>query len=186
MVGESTIAPESGSERGLRFSPDSQPSTPNPQPSTKSARQTFLAYRVELRLPTVDLAGARAITGLHENEIKDLCDTRVLPAWNIAVDLESRREWRILGRAARDWADHRPITADDDFITRLLYGPAKPYILGISFYAAWNCDSGHGINLINAGILKTLPGTSFDRGRGNTPCITWASAIAFLKNRRIT
>lgn len=153
--------------------------------SPPKARQQFLAYRVELRLPTVDLAGARAITGLHENEIKERCECGELPAWNIAVDPASRREWRILGRAARDWADHRPATTDADFIQRLLYGPTKPYILGISFYAAWNCDSGHMINLVEDKTLELVKGTSYGQGRGCTPCITWASAIKFLKDRRI-
>jgi hypothetical protein len=149
-------------------------------------RQQFLSYRCEHHLPTDDLAGIRSLTGLHENEIKERCEAGDLPAWNIAVDLTGRREWRILGRAARDLKEGRTFRADEDFITRLLYGGPRPFITGVHFYAAWNCDSGHGINLINAGVLKTVPGTDFGQGRGCTPCITWQSALNFMKTRRIS
>ena len=161
--------------------------------------QSFLPIRCELRRPTADLACARAILDLHENEIKLLADQGVFPAWNIArftapkSDVGGfRTERRFLTRALRDFADHRPITRDEDLIVRLLYGKEKPFILGKYFCQAWNCDSGHMINLVQDGTLALLPSTinspnsrPYGRGRGCTPCITWKSAIAFLKDRRI-
>lgn len=149
--------------------------------------QKFLSIRCDLRLPTVDLAGARAITGLHENALKDLCDSGDLPAWNIARHRgDSRRELRILARACRDYAEDKlAITSDPDFIIRLIYGRERPFVLGRDFYRAWNCDSGHLINLVVDGTLQTVPGTTHGRGRGNTPCITWSSALNFLSARRV-
>lgn len=158
-----------------------------------SAVQKFLPIRAELRLPTVDLAGARAILGLHENEIKLLVDDLAIPAWDIATKdgRKVRRELRLLALAARDYADGRHHDYPDAEITRRIYGTGlagaveRPYILGTEFFAAWNCDSGHVINLLRDGSLKPLKSTDWSRGRNGTPCIDWSSAIAFLKTRRI-
>ena len=151
--------------------------------------QSFLAIRCELRRPTVDLACARAILDLHENEIKLLAEQGIFPAWNIArvhpATHGSRTERRFLTRALRDLADSKPVTRDEDFIQRLLYGREKPFILGKYFCMAWNCDSGHCINLVQDGTLAIVKGTDYGQGRGCTPCITWSSAMKFLKDRRI-
>jgi hypothetical protein len=148
--------------------------------------QTFLGIRCELKRPTADLACARALLDLHENEIKCLADEGVFPAWNIARSLtKSRTERRFLTRSLRDWAEGKPITRDEDLIVRLLYGKEKPFILGKYFCQAWNCDSGHMINLVEDQTLETVKGTTYGPGRGCTPCITWQSAMAFLKTRRI-
>lgn len=151
--------------------------------------QTFLGIRCELKLPTADLRGARAILDLHENEIKCLADAGVFPCWNIArvhpSRAGSRTERRFLTRALRDWAEGKPVTRDEDLIERLLYGKEKPFILGKHFARSWNCDSGTMINLIEDKTLEIVKGTSYGQGRGCTPCITWSSALNFLKNRRI-
>ena len=163
--------------------------------------QSFLPIRCELRRPTADLACARAILDLHENEIKQLADQGLFPAWNIARVVEPsprgegrvrgngssslRTERRFLTRALRDYADGRPVTRDEDLIVRLLYGKEKPYILGKYFCQTWNCDSGHMINLVEDKTLDLVKGTSYSQGRGCTPCITWSSALKFLKTRRI-
>jgi hypothetical protein len=156
------------------------------------AVQKFLPIRCELVLPTVDLAGARAILGLHENEIKDLVDTKTIPAWDISLDPAAknedghhRRELRLHARSCRNWAEGKPIEDDEDKLILHLYGGTRPFIPGTRFFRAWNCDSGHAINLIAAKVLKLIAGTDYGQGRGNTPCITWASAVDFLKTRRL-
>lgn len=146
--------------------------------------QKWLPIRCEMQLPTCDLVGARAILGKHENEIKELADADEFPCWNIARPGSGRAERRFLTRALRDYAEGRPVNRDEDWIIRLLYGREKPFILGKYFYAAWNCDEGTASNLIEDGVLKVVPGSTYGRGRGNTPCITWASAVQFLKDRR--
>ena len=95
--------------------------------------QTFLPIRCELRRPTADLACARSLLDLHENEIKALADAGVFPAWNIARAVSvsgTRTERRFLTRALRDRAEGKPITRDEDFIIRLLYGKDRPFVLG--------------------------------------------------------
>jgi hypothetical protein len=163
--------------------PDSGLKTQDSGLRTKAV-QKFLPIKVELRLPTVDLAGARALTGLHENTIKELVDSEDLIAWNIARSTGDRRELRILGLSARAWPS--PFAWDEDRVILALYGPVRPFILGTRFHRAWNCDSGHMINLVQDKILQTVKGTDYGPGRGLTPCITWASAINFLKTRRLS
>jgi hypothetical protein len=148
----------------------------------------FLGIRTVLRLPTSDLSGARAILDLHENKIKALADDGTLPAWNITRDprgASARTERRFLTRAVRDLAEGRPVTCDEDLIVTLLYGRQRPVILGKDFSRSWNCDSGHVCNLIEDGTLQLAQGTSYGRGRGCTSEITWASALAFMRDRRL-
>ena len=147
--------------------------------------QKFLPIRCDLLLPTVDLAGARSITGLHENELKAMAEAGEFPAWNIARSVLARRELRILARSARDFAESKARDTDDDLIIRLIHGPPKPLILGRNWYRAWNCDSGHMIHLVEDNVLQLVPGTTYSQGRGCTPCLTWKSAIQFLTDRRI-
>ena len=40
------------------------------------------------------------------------------------------------------------------------------------------------INLVEDKTLDLVPGTTYGQGRGCTPCITWASALQFLHDRR--
>lgn len=146
--------------------------------------QSFLAIRCELRLPTCDLASARAILDLPENEIKELAENYKFPWWDIARPASGRMERRFLTRALRDHAEEKPVNKDEDWIIRLIYGREKPFIHGRDFRRSWNCDRGTVIGLIADGVLQVVSGTKFGRGRGKTPAITWESAIKFLRDRR--
>lgn len=149
----------------------------------------LLGIQCELRRPTADLACARSILDLQENQIKELADQGLFPVWNIAIvhpaQKSNRMERRFLTRALRDYAQGRTITNDDDFIETLIYGGRRTTILGRDFCRSWNCDSGHTCNLIRSGALQLVKGTDYSRGRGHTAQITWASAIAFLNSRRM-
>ena len=163
-----------------------------------SAAQKFLPIKVELQLPTVDLAGARAITGRHENELKEMVLTGDLVwVWDISRafaastktdEARDKRELRFLVRELR-WLGTTATALANltlDSVATLLYGPQKPFVLGRHWHRAWNCDSGHMINLVVDRTLETVAKTTYGRGRGKTPCITWPSAVQFLKTRRLS
>ena len=145
--------------------------------------------RCELYCPTVNLACARAILDADEIEIKKLADQGLFPTWNIArvhpAPNDARIERRFLTRGLRDYAEGRPVTRDEDFISILLYGRKKPSLAGRDFCRTWSCDSGHVCNLIRDGTLQIVKGSNYGRGRGRTARITWESALAFLCNRRL-
>jgi hypothetical protein len=156
--------------------------------------QKLLAFRAELRLPVVDMAGARAILGLTDEEILEEVDVRKsIPAWNIAVDPDNsdRRELRLFGPACRDFAEHRAINTDPDYLIRRIYGPERPFLKGTWFRRSWNCERKTVIRLCESKALACLPldpsthRAFWSRGRNGTPAITWASAVAFLHQRRI-
>ena len=156
--------------------------------TSASPVQKFLPLKTEHRLPLVDLLGARSITGLHENVIKAMIDAGDWRwVWNIARVIESgaRRELRFLVRELRAWPSRPDPEPDFDRVILEIYGRERPFIYGRDFHRAWNCDSGHMINLLESGAFGTLPKTSYGRGRGNTPCITWSSAVAFLTARKL-
>jgi hypothetical protein len=108
-------------------------------------------------------------------------------AWNIAARDAGRAELRILAACLPDHTMPAAATAELplDSVIRLVYGPKKPFIWGKDFYRFWNCDSGHLFNLIADKSLKVLPNTGWRPGRGGSPCVTWNSAVEFLKSRRV-
>lgn len=152
-----------------------------------SAIQTFLPLKVELRLPTLSMTGARSLLGLHENLIKEQVDLGSLVAWDISRRGAGRREYRFLAASVRTWGEHK--TYDDAEIIPLLYtlkpGERPAFLFGSWFCRCWNCDSGHMINLVADKVLSLIPKTDYGRGRGRTPCITWSSAVEFMRERRI-
>ncbi len=145
--------------------------------------QNYLPLRVELRLPTLTLAGARGVLGLHERLIKDQVELGRLIAWDISRKGEGRREYRFLAASVRAWGETKEF--DEGEIIRSVYGAARPFIFGSWFCRSWNCDSGHMINLVADGTLALLPRTYYHRGRSGTPVITWSSAAEFLRSRRL-
>ncbi len=148
------------------------------------------ALPVSVRLPMLDLAGARALLGLHKDRIREQIELGELTAWDISRGGGSRRQYRILGASARLWPKAHAMP-EPELILRV-YGPAPEghlhrvrWLGGCDFSRAWNCDSDHTLNLIRDGVLALVPNTSYGRGQGRTPRITWASAIEFLRARRL-
>jgi hypothetical protein len=155
-----------------------------------AAVQKLLTIRAELRLPTVDLAGARAILGETVEEIVDQVDTLQIPAWDISVSPSGaeRRELRLSAVACRNLAEGKPVNLDLDDITRRIYGLERPFLKGTWFARSWNCERKTVLRLCESGVLDCIPladGSKWSPGRNGTPAITWKSALAFLKSRRI-
>ena len=75
--------------------------------------QTSLPLRVDLRLPTLSMNGARALLGLDGNLIQEEVDLGALVAWDIsrrgsgraasAGATAARREYRFLAASVRAW-----------------------------------------------------------------------------------
>jgi len=149
--------------------------------------QTYLPVTVDLLLPMCDLRGARQQLKLRENVIKEQADIGAILAWDISRSGAKRREYRFLSASVSAWPT-APVFAESDLL-RLIYGARPgvviPFITGSAFSEAWNCDSGHTINLVTDQTLSVVYGTTYGRGRGRTPCITWGSAVDFLRNRKI-
>jgi hypothetical protein len=149
-----------------------------------------LLLPVHWRLPMLDLGGARALLGLHEERIKVQIELGALIAWDLARTGAARRQYRILAASACLWP--KPHVLPEAELILRVYGPAPAapvrrfaWLWGAEFSRAWNCDCDHTVNLVRDGALSLMPRTGYGRGRGGSPRITWASAIEFLRARRL-
>jgi hypothetical protein len=62
----------------------------------------------------------------------------------------------------------------------------RPWLTGNEIQRLLQCGSTHLINLVEARLLKLLPGTDYQRGPGGTPKILRASFVQFLQERLLT
>ena len=147
--------------------------------------QIELPLRVKRpELPTVDLAGARGISGISENVLKVMIESREIPwAWNIASKTSGRLERRILTACAFDAreGEKRELTLDQ--VLRILYGNERAFLTGKQFYRAWNCDEGLFFKLVEEGSIEVA--TKWRRGPGGSPNLTWAAAVRFARQRKL-
>lgn len=133
-----------------------------------------------------------------ENTIDDLIrDGWIGWAWDIKTRAATRREVRVLARCVADVKPHlvhytgwNP--APEELpgyslgqVVGMLFGKERPFVTGKEFYRAFNCDSGHMINLVLEKSLARLPQTDWRRGPGGSPVIGWASLVRFIEERRI-
>lgn len=158
--------------------------------------QRELPLRIPLWIPTLTLAGARGSLGVSEDAILVMIEEGEIPwAWNIARRGATRSELRILAACLPNTEARRPELKLDQ-VVRLILGAKRPFVWGKDFYRAWNCDSQHVMNLVKEESLQTLPNhvrpdasgnkaeLAWRRGPGGSPCITWNSAVEFIKTRR--
>lgn len=118
-------------------------------------------------------------------EVTALLDGGDLIGWNIATG-EARREIRVLTDSLAHYQrtlGSRPYPFEEGKVLRLILPHDKPALSGVEIQRAFNCDSGHVINLIEAKLLKIVPGTDWQRGPGGSPSVTRTSVIEFLKRR---
>jgi hypothetical protein len=150
---------------------------------------TFTNHRlpVKLRVPTVDLTTARAVLGCAEGELRAFIEVGKVPwAWNIARRLSGRIELRILAACLQDLQIGYMVERSIETVAELIHGPRTEAIYGPEWHRAWNADSGHMGNLVKDGTLRLLPGSQdCRRGPGGSYQITWASAVEFIRARRL-
>lgn len=149
--------------------------------------------RLAFQLPLLDVRGARALTGLDEDELmSEIGQRRILWAWNIALQAEGRTELRIWNRSLVCWIEPnlaQPRELKEVLLTIL---PAKSELTGVldskEVKRLLNTGHTHIANLCERGQL-TEHGKSGQRaasGPNGKRIITRASVIEFFRNRQIT
>jgi len=171
--------------------------------------QRSLPLRVALRLPMLDVAAVRAALGVNEDEVLDLIQEGHLAwAWDIATKAAEKAETRIFARSVSAYQNSeygpRSVANEltfDEVVALAFTGRAndRPWLWGREITRAFNCSSEHVLNLIREGSLSLLPGhvvpksqipnrksqIGWRRGRGGSPCVSWVSAVEFLRRRRL-
>jgi hypothetical protein len=142
--------------------------------------------RVAIRQPLIGLNGASALLGMTSPELEQLLDLGFLIGFNIAVDGTpgARRELRILVESIQHYdKTSRSFRIEWPALFRNLTPHDKPILEGTEIKAILTCDDETITNLIRAGRLQVVCGTTFGRGRNGTPIVTMESYERFLKQR---
>jgi len=145
--------------------------------------------RVRARVVTLTRAAVRERCQVDDYEIDEfLSRAHHGWAWNIATPDAERAELRFLSSDIARWVDDEPVRCRPlAEVVRELFGDEKPFVDGINFYRAFNCDSQHVYNLIDCrpAALGVLPNTERRRGPNGSAAIAWASAVEFVKERKL-
>lgn len=154
-----------------------------------AARQTKMILPGEkVFCPMTTVSGVRdRIAGLDEDDVVALIEEtgELTHAWNIGLGGSSER--RILTRCVEHFArTGRPlILSQAQVLKEIFAGYDKPFLTGTRVRLILNCGSTHIINIVEAGDLSTVPGTSWNTGPNGSPLITRESFIAFLNGRKL-
>ena len=148
-----------------------------------------LAARVRKPLLTVATVAAEvgADCGWH-HVMRAVEEGRIVWAWRINAAHSTRNEVRILRHSARHYArtlGARPepeLSWDEVLAVALPEGEAIPCTRLMCW---WSAAAELGQVLMAEGSLSSVAGTANRRGPGGSRLVTRASAIEFLKSRRI-
>ena len=135
--------------------------------------------------PMTTLAGARDRLG-EQDVVAMIEESGDLPwAWNIG--LGRSREFRVLSVCVDYFArTGRPLKWDwRRVVEEIFRGCDKPFLTGTHARHILNCSTANVMNLVQAGLLKPLPGTGWHTGRAGSPLISCESFVAFLEARCI-
>ena len=151
---------------------------------------------MSIRRPGMVLATVCAaryvLPGLDENAILALVEEgQLLYAWNIG--LGAAREMRIYPPCLTHYActaGARPFPETDDQVIAAMLGTlhvttSAAWVTGRMLSLLFNCGSTQIINMLDARLLKLLPGTGWKTGPNGSPHITVDSLKQFLITRRL-
>ncbi len=147
----------------------------------------------ELR-PLLTVEAVRAALSYTEDEVVcDIEDGSLEWAWNIGVGESQRREIRVFAGCVeqRRACLENPRRAARQFgrseIDAALFPRrgGKPFVKSPDVRLAFACSPDLVTDLIDAGDLTLLDGTSYSAGRNGAALIAWSSVTRFLSARRI-
>lgn len=135
------------------------------------------------------IADARAkLPGHDEDDILALIEEGIiLHAWNIALKKTAAREIRILPACIdhyKSTGGARPFPIGGPDPLAPILATDKPFILGARLKLILNCGATHIINLVDAKLLRVLPGTKYQRGPNGSPVIEMKSLLSFMQARQ--
>jgi hypothetical protein len=148
---------------------------------------------VLFRRPLVSISTAMALIDVEcEEQIDELIEQGKLRwAFDVSNTARRNREVRILGASINELLSGQPAptcSAAEDFARAMdCIFPNLPATLSTpTIVKAWSVSSEHVLNLCRSNLLRTVNGSGWSRGPGGVARIVSASAIEFLKARRLT
>ena len=151
--------------------------------------QTEPAVRRRKPLLTIATVAAQAGADCGSDHVKHAIeDGRIAWAWRIGAGQAARSEARVLRHSAEHYAKTLGRTLEPELTWLQVLAMALPE--GDAFPCSrlmcwWSATASLGRDLIAEGSLCVVGETSARRGRGGSQLVTRASAIEFLRTRRI-
>ena len=136
--------------------------------------------------PTMTVGTARGILDCGEDEIIERLELGLLTGWDIGTAQIRRREIRILTATVAANLAEPTRTVEmlpEEAIRLVLPANGKPWISGLELQRVLACSSTLVIDLVSAGLLRTLARTSWRRGPGGSPVVSRESVVEFLELR---
>ncbi len=144
-------------------------------PQKRRCLMALDAVRQELELP--------------EHKLDDVLKSGVLAyVWDIGTG-EHRGTLKVLPDCVEHYHAHGskpfPLSEPEVFTLLLPPGHQKPFVENLDLQFLFGCSSDHVLNLVRAGDLKLLAGTSYHRGPKGSALITVDSFREFMTTRRM-
>ena len=168
--------------------------SPNAAPANEGAKSVpgHGPVPIVFKRPLVSTWTAMSLIEVDAEEeiIKLIEDGRMRWAFNIATAGASKRLVRILGQSINEYLagqEAPPINAAEDFARTmdLIFPSRHAMTRAVAVAHAWNTSRDHILNLCREGQLRVAEGSDWRRGPGGSPIVETASAIEFLKQRRV-
>ncbi len=151
----------------------------NPRPRVQP-----ITLKVHTPLMSVETARA-CLADASEDDVLRMIESRELEwAWDIAGKGSRRRQLRILSECVAQRQNGHATKLPFEEVMQLIFGAPRYYVTGKEIYAALNCCSTHGMNLLHDGALQCLPRSEWRTGPKGSPHVLWTSLAEFMKERR--
>jgi hypothetical protein len=147
---------------------------------------------IPFRSAMISVWGAMALIGGKKPEevIQLIEDGELAYAFDLALVPNSpKREIRILCASINDYLAGVRQQEDSqegfDLAMRSVFPSARPTISAADLAQAWNASPWHILNLYRANAIRLMKGSKPRRGPTGSPLVEVASAVAFLRARRV-
>ncbi len=154
------------------------------------AQRRLALKGIELESPMIGMAATRDILGLDVDTIlQEIEDRKLAWAWDIGLG-STRREIRILSKCVRGYQASNGSCglaekSEEEITGWILAQDRHPWIEGVRFKFLLSCENSLINALVDCGELMVMPGSKRQSGPRGSDKIVRASAIQFLKQRRI-
>lgn len=150
------------------------------------------AAHLKLTRPLVSVWTVLSVTELaNEDSVLEAIEAGELRwAFNVARPKSGKRSIRVLSQSVIEFINHTPAPriSDAEEFAQIVKGFFPMYIAAVratKLAMAWGVSGTHISHLIDERELRLAKGSPRRKGRGGSPQIEVASAVEFLKRRRI-
>lgn len=141
---------------------------------------------VQVRRPTVDNAGARALLDCEDWQLTRIVDEGLIRGVvNIAAASTERRQLRYAVVAIEEYRRGQLPERTDVALTEIIFGKPQTEVAARWVYRALNFTPAHFYRLTTAKVIRTIKGKSPHAGPGGSAFVAWGELVRFVEQRRV-